>query len=219
MNILRAIARLIVTWTNMQYLYGRAYIARVRIEYHTRKIRAKVSPLVINSAGWPEVSALPGYRQRTVPSYSKSSLVWDLSHSLAEYGQRISVEIDASDLRLFLFTAGNDARLNWEKLRRDCDEMGRYRKHRGGDISHYFARDHVLTSAGRHPRYELNTKKKNKYLLYYLQDGKCPRCKRRLSFSQISIDHKHPKSKGGGDDFRNLQLMCKPCNEEKSNSV
>ena len=203
----------------MQYLYVRAYIARVRMEYHSRKIRGKATPLAINSAGWPKISALPGYRQRAVPSYSKSSLAWDLSHLLAEYGQDNSIEVNVGDLRLFLFTAGNDRRLEWEQLRRDCDEMSRHREHRGGDISHYFARSHVLQSAERHSRYRLNSKKINKYLLYYLQDSKCLRCKRRLPFCQISIDHKHPKSRGGDDKFSNLQLMCKPCNVKKGDSV
>ena len=35
----------------------------------------------------------------------------------------------------------------------------------------------------------------------------------------LTIDHIHPKSKGGGNTMENYQLMCKICNEDKSDSV
>jgi len=44
----------------------------------------------------------------------------------------------------------------------------------------------------------------------------CVTCK---SKENLSIDHIHPVSKGGGDEFKNLQVMCRSCNSHKSNRV
>lgn len=35
----------------------------------------------------------------------------------------------------------------------------------------------------------------------------------------MTIDHIHPKSKGGSDDIDNLQPMCMTCNNKKSNKI
>lgn len=44
----------------------------------------------------------------------------------------------------------------------------------------------------------------------------CVTCK---SKENLSIDHIHPVSKGGSDEFKNLQVMCRSCNSRKSNRV
>lgn len=36
---------------------------------------------------------------------------------------------------------------------------------------------------------------------------------------KLSIDHIHPVSKGGTDEFKNLQVMCRSCNSRKSNKT
>ena len=57
------------------------------------------------------------------------------------------------------------------------------------------------------------TRSKNiKQLLYGKQEGKCNLCKRHFEIRDFHIDHITPKSKGGPDVDRNLQLLCGSCN-------
>lgn len=44
---------------------------------------------------------------------------------------------------------------------------------------------------------------------------KCVSCGKWYSKSNITVDHRIPKRKGGTDDLWNLQPMCKSCNSSK----
>jgi hypothetical protein len=47
--------------------------------------------------------------------------------------------------------------------------------------------------------------------------GRCPDCGERVTKANPwSIDHYHPRSRGGGDDLRNYRPICKRCNTVKS---
>ena len=46
--------------------------------------------------------------------------------------------------------------------------------------------------------------------------GKCIQCG---SNENLEFDHIIPHSKGGADTYRNLQLLCQPCNGRKSNKI
>lgn len=49
------------------------------------------------------------------------------------------------------------------------------------------------------------------------RDGyRCVKCGRK---TKLGLDHIQPVSKGGRTELDNLQLMCRPCNEEKGNQV
>lgn len=52
--------------------------------------------------------------------------------------------------------------------------------------------------------------------LFLSQDGLCTACDENLSISGYEIDHIYPISKGGSNWPENLQLLCPPCNREKS---
>ena len=45
--------------------------------------------------------------------------------------------------------------------------------------------------------------------------GGCNRCVACGTHLELTIDHKHPVSRGGGNNIDNLQTMCMPCNNKK----
>jgi len=45
------------------------------------------------------------------------------------------------------------------------------------------------------------------------------RCVQCGSHVGLQVDHIHPVSRGGTNDFENLQTLCKPCNREKGDKV
>ncbi len=51
--------------------------------------------------------------------------------------------------------------------------------------------------------------------LFMAQKGRCAYCGRLHRIRYLEIDHKHPFSRGGGDEIDNLQLLCTPCNMRK----
>ena len=44
---------------------------------------------------------------------------------------------------------------------------------------------------------------------------KCKYCWKKADEARMTIDHKHPKIKGGQDKLKNLQCLCNDCNVEK----
>ena len=51
--------------------------------------------------------------------------------------------------------------------------------------------------------------------LFVDQKGRCFYCGRTNRIRYLEIDHKHPVSRGGGNEIGNLQLLCTPCNMRK----
>ena len=49
--------------------------------------------------------------------------------------------------------------------------------------------------------------------LFRAHKGRCAYCGRTQR--HLEIDHKHPVSRGGGDEVENLQLLCNSCNMRK----
>lgn len=45
--------------------------------------------------------------------------------------------------------------------------------------------------------------------------GKCCFCRRRLTFTQATIEHVIPLALGGGWEPSNLRVSCSPCNQER----
>ena len=57
--------------------------------------------------------------------------------------------------------------------------------------------------------------KKDKQMLYGMQDGKCKGCTVRFDIRHFHIDHIVPVSQGGSSEQSNLQLLCGSCNNIK----
>jgi hypothetical protein len=43
----------------------------------------------------------------------------------------------------------------------------------------------------------------------------CRYCRVAMSFDEATLEHKHPKVRGGTEDPKNLALSCQPCNKDK----
>jgi len=56
-----------------------------------------------------------------------------------------------------------------------------------------------------------------KPILYGKQSGNCGGCKRHFEACDLEVDHRIPKSEGGGDFLENYQLLCGHCNRIKNN--
>ena len=59
-------------------------------------------------------------------------------------------------------------------------------------------------------------KRKN---IYERDAGTCQYCKIKLSYSQSTLDHVHPRSRGGKDTWTNLVLSCVKCNNKKGDKT
>ena len=63
--------------------------------------------------------------------------------------------------------------------------------------------------------HELRRFKTHKHVLFGIQEGKCAGCRSEYHFRNLTIDHRKPRSKGGSDHLKNLQLLCNWCNSVK----
>ena len=65
------------------------------------------------------------------------------------------------------------------------------------------------------------TKKlQRKAVLLFRQGFVCNRCDSLIPiWTDFEVDHIYPKSKGGGAQLTNLQLLCKPCHDAKGDSL
>ena len=59
----------------------------------------------------------------------------------------------------------------------------------------------------------------SKYNVKLRDDFVCQYCAKRFSSKALTIDHVHPKSKGGQFTWPNSVAACKKCNNEKKNTI
>ncbi len=59
----------------------------------------------------------------------------------------------------------------------------------------------------------------HKRILFGQQEGACKGCGEEFRFGDMTTDHILPISKGGANDFDNLQLLCLRCNSLKANGT
>lgn len=174
---------------------------------------------------YPDISTLPGYRERTSPGYARSALTWELAEFLCDVAKREAIRLpsqDPHDMSRFLFESAENSWLDWNSLRRDFDKARSVADASGQDLDHYFGREYVLSSANSCEHHRLVLRNIVKYLLYYVQDRRCIGCGTEFPLSRITIDHIEPRSKmpkdGSANRSSNIQLMCEPCNGVKADS-
>lgn len=56
---------------------------------------------------------------------------------------------------------------------------------------------------------------KKRKRIYKRDGGACLKCGKKPPEVVLTLDHIHPKSKGGHNGKKNMQTLCKECNEEK----
>ena len=72
----------------------------------------------------------------------------------------------------------------------------------------------VFVGAIKRPQKILRPNRKN---IYNRDDGICSYCNKNLHYSDATIDHVFPRSRGGEDTWDNLTLSCASCNIKKGN--
>lgn len=62
---------------------------------------------------------------------------------------------------------------------------------------------------------------KRRYALYYNMGQQSCRgqCGKWLPYDLTTLDHIIPRSRGGGNSYMNLQIMCAPCNQLKADKI
>lgn len=55
--------------------------------------------------------------------------------------------------------------------------------------------------------------------IYAKSGGRCRYCGKELQPTEMTIDHIHPRSKGGGNHPKNLTAACKTCNSQKGDKI
>ncbi len=72
----------------------------------------------------------------------------------------------------------------------------------------------ALAFCGHNKKYAWD-KDDPKMSLYQKQEGICAGCNKFFVPGNLSVDHIVPKAKGGSEDSKNLQLLCRSCNSIK----
>jgi 5-methylcytosine-specific restriction endonuclease McrA len=93
----------------------------------------------------------------------------------------------------------------------DCPYCGREHQHgaeAGDRVAHCHRGDYIIAAPpASRPRKKLPFR-----AVWDRDDWTCVRCG---THKHLTVDHIVPVSKGGTDDFSNLQTMCQPCNSSK----
>lgn len=53
--------------------------------------------------------------------------------------------------------------------------------------------------------------------IFLRDDQTCQYCAKKFPIKELTLDHVHPVSRGGGKSWENLTTACHPCNRKKGN--
>ncbi len=65
----------------------------------------------------------------------------------------------------------------------------------------------------------INTVKFNRLNVFYRDNFTCQYCGGKFKASELTLDHVHPKSKGGKSCWENIVSACGPCNNKKADGL
>lgn len=81
---------------------------------------------------------------------------------------------------------------------------------------YYIPRTIKLTYEMAIPELELPFSREN---IYLRDEYTCQYCGRKFDASELTLDHVHPKSRGGATDWDNIVACCKACNQYKADGT
>lgn len=66
---------------------------------------------------------------------------------------------------------------------------------------------------------QINEVKFNRLNVFYRDNFICQYCNTKFKASELTLDHVHPRSKGGPTSWDNIVSACEACNNKKSDSL
>ena len=162
---------------------------------------------------YEEIQSLPGYKERTTPGLSRSDVTRELARYLTEYAEKENGPLHYSrrDIAFYLWMQAERGMLTWDKI---LEVIRAARKQdQEKPIAHYSGYQELIEIRGK-AKYDTIIK----LVRYVNQEGQCSECKKEFPFDDITLDHVVPRSAKGPTELTNMQLMCKPCNNNKGSS-
>ncbi len=86
-------------------------------------------------------------------------------------------------------------------------------------MSDFFVFDGMGDAEIRRERAKARELRKTRWWQRKTASGICYYCKRKFSFSQLTMDHLVPLTRGGRSNKDNLVPSCKACNTQKKNML
>ena len=173
----------------------------------------------------------------------ETALMWiaqDRGCSIEDYMSRHASDAEATELWEYYRDVIDWVRMTFPKYRKEMKDVNRD----WGKLYHDFHKVHydtqlleeeidklmqdddVTSSKGiylyvltRQERF-LNLRafdQRTRRAAYESQQGRCPECGMTFKYEEMEADHKKPWSKGGHTTPDNCRMLCRKCNNEKSN--
>lgn len=92
-----------------------------------------------------------------------------------------------------------------------------FRKCAENKMKRYYVFDTVTRKICWKPYRQKRYSQEVRKMIYDKAGGRCALCGRKITLSEMTLDHIVPLDRGGEDTVKNLQCTCKPCNQFKAN--
>lgn len=92
-----------------------------------------------------------------------------------------------------------------------------FRKCAENKMKRYYVFDTVTRKICWKPYRQKRYSQEVRKMIYDKAGGRCALCGRKITLSEMTLDHIVPLDRGGEDSVRNLQSTCRVCNHFKAN--